>query len=219
MLKNVQEAKFRMVLLPISTIALPAADQARVSFDAFFTHILMHELMHGLGPHNIVVGGRKTTVRQELKDTYSAVEEAKADTAGLWALRYLADRKKVDAALTKTMYTTFLASAFRSIRFGINEAHGRGVAVQLNTFLDAGALKVRNDGTFTVDHAKIADAVTALVRDIMTIEAEGNYAEARRLLDRLGVVRPEVKQVLDRLSGIPVDIEPKFSTADEVAKT
>ncbi len=156
MLKNVQDAKFKLVLLPISKIALPPADQAKVSFDAFFTHILMHELMHGLGPHNITVGGRQTTVRQELKETYSTIEEAKADVSGLWALRQLADQKQLDPAIAKTMYTTFLASAFRSIRFGLNEAHGRGIAIQLNYFLDAGAFKVRPDGTFTVDEAKIA---------------------------------------------------------------
>ena len=213
MLKNMQDAKFKMVLVPISKIALPAADQAKIAFDAFFTHILMHELMHGLGPHNITVGGRQTTVRQELKETYSAIEEAKADVSGLWALRQLADQKKVDAGIAKTMYTTFLASAFRSIRFGVNEAHGRGIAVQLNYLLDAGAFKVRPDGTFTVDNAKIADAVTALTTEIMTLQAEGNYAKAKEMIERLGVVRPEVKTVLDRLTGIPVDIEPKFTTA------
>ena len=101
MLKNVQDAKFKMVLLPISKIALPAADQAKISFDAFFTHILMHELMHGLGPHNITVGGRQTTVRQELKETYSTIEEAKADVSGLWALRYLADHKQLDPAIAQ----------------------------------------------------------------------------------------------------------------------
>src|SRR4026209_1694444 len=158
-----------MVLVPISKIALPAADQSKIAFDAFFTHILMHELMHGLGPHNITVGGRKTTVRQELKETYSAIEEAKADVSGLWALRYLADHKQLDPAIAKTMYTTFLASAFRSIRFGVNEAHGRGIAIQMNYLLDAGAFKVRPGGTFAVDDAKIADAVTALTRDIMTL--------------------------------------------------
>ena len=217
MLKNMQDAKFRMVLLPISKVALPPADQAKVSFDAFFTHILMHELMHGLGPHNISVGGRQTTVRQELKETYSAIEEAKADVSGLWALRYLADHKQVDAAIAKTMYSTFLASAFRSIRFGVNEAHGRGIAVQLNYLLDAGAFKVRQDGTFTVDNAKIGDAVTALTKEIMTLQAEGTYAKAKEMIDRLGVVRPEVQKVLDRLSGIPVDIEPRFVTAAELA--
>jgi hypothetical protein len=216
MLKNVQDAKFRMVLMPISKVALPTADQARVSFDAFFTHILMHELMHGLGPHNITVGGKSTTVRQELKETYSAIEEAKADISGLWALRQLADRKHVDASIARTMYATFLASAFRSIRFGVNEAHGRGIAVQLNYLLDAGAFKVRQDGTFTVDNAKIADAVTALTKEIMTLQAEGSYAKAKDMIERLGVVRPEVQKVLDRLAGIPVDIEPKFTTAADM---
>ena len=122
-----------------------------MSFDAFFTHILMHELMHGLGPHNITVGGRATTVRQELKETYSAIEEAKADVSGLWALAQLAADKSIDPAIARTMYTTFLASAFRSIRFGVNEAHGRGIAIQLNYLLDAGAFRVNADGTFAVD--------------------------------------------------------------------
>jgi hypothetical protein len=216
MLKNVQDAKFKMVLLPISKIALPAADQAKVSFDAFFTHILMHELMHGLGPHNITVDGRQTTVRQELRDTYSAIEEAKADISGLWALQYLADHKLIDARIAKSMYTTFLASAFRSIRFGVNEAHGLGIAVQLNTLLDAGAFKVRPDGTFTVDAAKIVDAVTDLTRDLMTLEAKGDYAGAKDLLTRMGLVRPEVQKVLDKLAGVPVDIEPRYTTAAEL---
>jgi hypothetical protein len=214
MLKNVQQAKFRMVLEPIAKVALPAAQEKTVSFDAFFTHILMHELMHGLGPHNITVGGRQTTVRQELKETYSAIEEAKADVSGLWALRQLADQGKIDKEIARTMYTTFLASAFRSIRFGVNEAHGRGIAIQLNYFLDQGAFVAQPDGTFTVDESKIAAAVTSLTRDIMTLQAEGSYDKAKALIEKLGVVRPEVQKVLDKLSSVPVDIEPKFTTAD-----
>jgi len=163
------------------------------------------------------VGGRQTTVRQELKETYSTIEEAKADISGLWALRQLADKKQIDPTIAKTMYTTFLASAFRSIRFGVNEAHGRGIAIQVNYLLDAGAFKVRQDGTFTVDSAKIGDAVTALTREILTLQAEGSYTKAKDMLDRLGVVRPEVQKVLDKLAGIPVDIEPKFTTAAQLA--
>ena len=212
MLKNMQDAKFNRVLVPISKVALSAADQRHVSFDAFFTHILMHELMHGLGPHNITVAGRATTVRQELKETYSAIEEAKADVSGLWALKQLADRTLVDPAIAKTTYTTFLASAFRSIRFGVNEAHGRGIAVQLNYFLDAGAFTVQPGGTFAVDETKMDAAVTALTRDIMTLQAEGSYLKARDLIERLGVVRPPVQKVLDRLTSVPVDIEPRFVT-------
>jgi hypothetical protein len=217
MLKNVQDAKFRMVLVPISKVALAPADQSKVAFDAFFTHILMHELMHGLGPHSIQVGGRATTVRQALKETSSAIEEAKADISGLWALKSLADRGIIDKAIADTMYTTFLASAFRSIRFGINEAHGRGIAIQLNFLLDQGAVRVRTDGTFEVVAAKFPDAAAALTREIMTLQAEGSYTKAKGLIDRLGVVRPEVQKVLDRLTHVPVDIEPKFVTAEAVA--
>jgi hypothetical protein len=218
MLKNMQEAKFRVVLQPIAKVALKPADQPNLSFDAFFTHILMHELMHGLGPHNISVAGRTTTVRQELKQTYSTIEEAKADISGLWALQYLIDKGALPKELQQTMYTTFLASAFRSIRFGINEAHGRGIAIQLNTLLDAGAFVVAADGTFSVDASKIRGAVTNLTRDIMTLQAEGSYQRAQTLIDRFAVVRPEVQKVLDRLTDVPVDIAPRFVTADALER-
>ena len=216
MLRNVQQAKFQAALVPISRIVLAAADQKNVSFDAFFTHTVMHELMHGLGPHQIMAGTRATTVRQELKETYSAIEEAKADISGLFALQYLVDKGVLDAALAQSMYDTFLASAFRSIRFGINEAHGRVIAIQLNTLLDYGAFRMAPDGTFAVDSAKIRDGVIALTRELLTLEAEGNYARAQDLIQRLAVVRPEIQRALDKLKGIPVDIEPRFPAAERL---
>jgi hypothetical protein len=219
MLKNMQDAKFSKVLVPISKIALPTADQSRVSFDAFFTHILMHELMHGLGPHNITVSGKASTVRQQLKDTYSAIEEAKADISGLWALQHLIDRGVLPKTMEQTIYTTFLASTFRSIRFGINEAHGKGIAVQLNYFLDQKAVTVNADGTFAVQAEAMKKAVTSLTHDIMTLQAEGSYTKAQDLLTRLGVIRPEVQKVLDRLIDVPVDIAPRFVTAESFAQS
>ena len=107
MLKNVQDAKFAQTLVPISRVVLSPADQRDVSFDAFFTHIVVHELMHGLGPHNITVGGRQTTVRQELKETYSFLEEAKADISGLFAIQYLIDKGVLPTSLERPLYTTF----------------------------------------------------------------------------------------------------------------
>jgi len=210
MLKNVQEAKFRIVLVPISQIVLSPSDRKNVSFDAFFTHILMHELMHGLGPHEIRVADRTTTVRQELRETYSTIEEAKADISGLFALQYLIDKGVIDKSLERSIYDTFLASAFRSIRFGINEAHGRGIAIQLNYLMDTGAFRITPEGTFAVVPAKIKDGVIALTREIMTLEAEGDYVRAREMQKDLGVVRPEIQAALDRLQDIPVDIEPQF---------
>ncbi len=216
MLKNNQEAKFRTVLQPIAQVALASDDRQHVSFDAFFTHILMHELMHGLGPHNITVGGRATTVRQEFKESYSTIEEAKADISGLFALQYLVDHQKLDKSLDQTMYVTYLASMFRSIRFGISEAHGRGVAIQLNYFLDHGGVTVAQDGTFAVNPERIKQNVVDLTRDFMTMQAVGDYAAAKQMLEKMAVVRPQTQAVLDRLKGVPVDIEPRFVTAEQL---
>jgi hypothetical protein len=218
MLKNVQDAKFAKTLSPIAQIVLGTADRGDLAFEAFFTHIVMHELMHGLGPHSITVGGRQTTVRQELKETYSFLEEAKADISGLFALQHLIDKGALPRAMEQSLYTTFLASAFRSIRFGVSEAHGKGIAVQLNFLLDQNAFTVKSDGTFAVNRDRIKEGVTALTRDIMTIQADGDYAKAKALGERLGVVRPEVQQALDRLSAVPVDIEPRFTTAAQLLR-
>jgi peptidase M49-like protein len=213
MLKNVQEAKFRKTLLPISQVALSATDRRQVSFEAFFTHILMHELMHGLGPHQSAQG---LTVRKAMQEAGSALEEAKADISGLFALQRLVDKGVLDRSLERTMYVTFLASAFRSIRFGLNEAHGKGVALQLNTLLDAGGVRVGADGTFAVVPERIREAVTNLTAAIMTLQAAGDVERARDWLKTMSVVRPEVKRVLDRLANVPVDVEPRFTTAEKL---
>ena len=218
MLKNVQHAKFDSVLTPIADLALADTDRSDVSFEAFFTHILMHELMHGLGPHSIVVRGNDTTVRRQLRDTYSVIEEAKADISGLWALKYLIDRGVVDRSLERSIYTTFLASAFRSIRFGINEAHGKGVAILLNTFLDTGAVVVMPGGMFAVDHERIGAAVEGLTRRLMTVQADGDYAAAQAILEHFGTIRPEVRRVLNRLENIPIDIQPHYVTANALSE-
>jgi hypothetical protein len=218
MLKNIQEAKFQRVLVPISKVALAPQDRKNVSFEAFFTHILMHELMHGLGPHNITVNGKETTVRQALQSASSAIEEAKADISGLWALQQLVNKGTLDKAMERTMYTTYLASMFRSIRFGTDEAHGKGVALQLNHFLDTGAVKVNPDGTFAVVPEKIQGSINDLAKQLMELQGRGDRAQAEALLAKLGVVRPEVKRVLDRLQNVPVDIEPRFITADQLVR-
>jgi hypothetical protein len=211
MLKNVQDAKFQKVLLPIAAVALPAADRSKVSFDAFFTHILMHEMLHGIGPQQVHATG--DGLRQALKENASALEEAKADIAGLWGLQRLADANAISPEIARTMYTTYLASMFRSIRFGLTEAHGKGVALQMNSLLDQGAVVVNADGTFSIVDAKIKDAVANLAKQIMTIQAEGNYQAAKDLLTKMAVNRPEVQKVLDRLKDVPIDIEPRFVSA------
>ena len=214
MLKNVQDAKFNKVLVPITRVVLTPAQQGAVAFDSFFTHILMHELMHGLGPHNITVDGQATTVRLQLKELYSSIEEAKADVTGLWALQQLIDKGVIDKQMQRTLYTTYLASMFRSVRFGLTESHARGVAMQFNYFTDEGAIKFdASTGKFSADDAKMKAAVTKLTHDLLTIEAEGSYDKAKAILDKYSNIRPDMKGALDRLNNVPVDIEPIFPMA------
>jgi hypothetical protein len=226
MLKNVQEAKFRSVLLPIARRMLTKQAMVDVSFESFFTHIVAHELMHGLGPHQIKVNGVDTNPRQQLKELYSAIEEAKADVTGLFALQYMMDHAQEmgltkvlpsDDAAQRQLYTTFLASSFRSLRFGLSDAHGKGMAVQFNYLMDKGGFVQHGDGTFSVDMKKIKSAVADLDHDLLTIEAQGDYDGAKKMLDELGVIRPPVKRALEQLQGIPTDIEPIFVTAEELA--
>lgn len=216
MLKNVQEAKFKLILMPIARAALAPADQKLVDFDAFFTSVLMHELMHGLGPHDIVVGGKKTTARQALEETASAIEEAKADVAGMWAMQRLIDKGTLPRTMEQTMYTTYLAGTFRTLRFGTTEAHGKGMAVQLNYLVDHGAVKIGKDGVFTVDAAKMKEGIAGLTHDLLMLEATGDHAAAKQLLDTQGVIRPEVARMFERLRGVPVDIDPVPVTAREL---
>jgi hypothetical protein len=214
MLKNVQDAKFNKTLIPISKVVLDPSEQSALAFDSFFTHILCHELMHGLGPHNITIGGQETTPRKQLKELYSAIEEAKADMTGLWALQFMIDKNIIAKSMERTLYTTYLASMFRSVRFGISEAHGRGVAMQFNYLTDEGAIKFNEaKGTFSVDHAKIKDSVRKLTTELLMIEAEGSYDRAKAILDKYAVIRPPMQQALDKLKDVPVDIEPVFPLA------
>ncbi len=217
MLKNVQEAKFNKVLAPIAKVVLDPSQQNEVAFDPFFTHILAHELMHGLGPHNIKVNGKDSTPRLQLKELYSAIEEAKADITGLWALQYLMDKGAVDKAMERAFYITYLASSFRSVRFGINEAHGKGQALQFNYLTDEGAIKIDEaSGVVSINFDKIKDAVKKLTAEILTIEAEGSYDKAKAMLDKYGVIRPGMQKGLDKLSNVPVDIEPKYTLAEKL---
>jgi hypothetical protein len=214
MLKNVQEAKFRAILVPIAGRVLPSLAQADLSFDSFFTHILAHELAHGIGPHQLRIDGRATTPRQELKELYSAIEEAKADVGGLFMLQYMFDKKLLPggAEAERKLYTSFLASSFRTLRFGLHEAHGKGMALQFNYLREKGAFTANAGGTFTVAFGKIKQAVGDLNRDLLTVEATGDYARAKSMLDQWGRLTPELERAIAKLTDIPTDIDPKTAS-------
>ena len=213
MLKNVQEAKFEATLMPISKRVLAAAGAGTdLSFDAFFTHILAHELSHGIGPHQIT--GERARDHAAAGDEGAVQRDRRSQSRchGLFMLQYMYDHRMLPNAhgSETQLYTTFLASAFRSLRFGLKEAHGKGMALQFNYLMDKGAVTSNADGTFAVNMGKIKGGVRDLDHDLLTLEATGDYAGAKRMLRQLGVIRPVLQKAFDRLAEIPVDIEPVF---------
>jgi hypothetical protein len=215
LLKNVMDAKFRMSGQPIAMRVLDPDQRQFLNFDAYFNFVLFHELSHGLGPGLITQpNGERTDVRLLLKDTYSSIEECKADVLGVWNILYAIDNNLYMSFTPRQLFVTYAGLHFRSMRFGIDEAHGRGTAVQWNWLREQGAIVPKGD-TFTVDLTRMHPAIKSLATELLMIEATGDYARAQRLLTKYGVSTPEIESVTARLKDIPVDITPFFPAAGE----
>lgn len=219
MLKNVSEAKFKHILQPIADTCIKEEQKKHVDFESFFTHTTCHECCHGIGPHTITLpSGQKSTVRLELQELHSALEEAKADIVGLWALNFLINQELLSKSLIKSMYVSFLAGCFRSIRFGLEEAHGKGQALQFNWLFEKGAFVLHSDRTFSVDFTKVEGAVESLSREILTIQAKGDKVAAKSLLDKYGKMSQPLRCAMEKLEKVqvPVDIVPVFGTVNKL---
>ncbi|MFZ5515837.1 MAG: dipeptidyl-peptidase 3 family protein [Candidatus Zhuqueibacterota bacterium] len=212
MLKNVQEAKFDKILKPIAEQVIDEAQLADVTFEAYFNHILLHEVSHGLGPGFITLpSGEKTTVNKMLAETYSTMEEAKADVCGNFNVQYLIDAGVFPAELEKSLYITYLAGMFRSVRFGIESAHGRANMIQFNYLMEKGAFQF-NEATrrFSVDQSKVKDAIKSLANALLTIQARGDYSGAKDFYSRYGTMTDVMASALAGLGHVPVDIKPIY---------
>ena len=185
-----------------------------VSLDAYFNEVLHHELSHGLGPGTITVGGRKTEVRHELKDLYDTLEEAKADVMGVYNILALIEEGEMPAALRRALEPTYVAGLFRSARFGVGEAHGQGVTAQFNYLQEKGALTVDGQGRYRAVSEKFPAAVRDLLRDMLLLQATGDYAGTQRFLERYGKATPELLAAIGRLGDVPVDVRPVYAYAE-----
>ena len=216
LLKNVMDAKFAMSGRPIAERVIAKDQLAGVSFDAYFNHVLFHELSHGLGP-GIIQGpdGQRVEARLLLKNLYSTIEECKADVVGMWNILYALDQKWLTSFDDKALGVTVAALAFRSMRFGIAEAHGGATAVQWNWFREKGAITPADGGRFRVVPAKFREAVRSLAEQLLVIEATGDFARGKKLLDHYAKSTPEIEKVIGLLKDIPVDITPVFVAAGE----
>lgn len=217
MLKNVHEAKFEKLLKPIAEIVLDPSELQYVTFDAFFNHTLMHEMSHGVGPGFITINGRQTEVKKELKETYSTIEECKADILGMYNNIFMIEKGVYPKEMEKQTWVTFLAGAFRSMRFGISEAHGGGNAIIYNYLLGKGAYVYdEKNQKVSVNFEKIFPALKELANLILTIQAEGNYQGAKNLIAKYAVSSPSMQVLTKKLESLPVDIKPVFEIEKEL---
>ena len=206
-LKNAMQAKFDKILRPIAGELVADDQQSHITFDAFFSNVMFHEVAHGLGIKNTVNG--KGTVRDALKEQHGALEEGKADILGLYMITQLHRRGELKGQSLDDNYVTFMASIFRSIRFGASNAHGKANAAQFSFFQERGAfIRDSASGKYRVNFEKMGSAVDALARQILEFQGNGDYAGVSRFLSERGKLSPTLQLDLARLGskGIPVDI-------------
>lgn len=205
-LKNAMRAKYDKILIPISEVLIDESQRHHITFDAFFSNTMFHEVAHGLGIKNTINGAG--TVRNALKEHASALEEGKADILGLYMIQQLHARGELDANL-HDYYVTFMTGIFRSVRFGASSAHGKANMIRFNFFQQRGAFtRDPETGTYKVNFAEFEKAVEELSKVILTLQGDGDYEGVAGLVAEMGVIGEQLGEDLDRLgeSGIPVDI-------------
>ncbi len=211
MLKNIIDAKYDAILLPIARKVMAPEHISRVDREAYFDFILHHELSHGLGPGKLVKDGRETEVRLELKDLYSALEEAKADVLGMYDIYSLIDKGVLPPSKGENLSWTVVPGLFRSARFGQTEAHGLGVVCQFNFLAEKGALSISEDGEFAPVESKWRGAVRDLAHELLMLQANADYDAAKAWVERYGKVSPAMQKAFDSLADVPVDVRPVYA--------
>jgi len=205
-LKNAMKAKFDKILVPIAKKLISADQQKYITFDAFFSNTMFHEVAHGMGIKNTIDGSG--TVRHALKEQYSAIEEGKADILGLYLVTRLNEMGEFTDTDLMDNYVTFMAGIFRSVRFGASSAHGKANMIRFNYFNEKGAFNKNEDGTYSIDIEKMKEASKELTQLIIKIQGDGDYNAAKKLVEEKGIIKPQLQADLNKLSeaGIPVDI-------------
>ncbi len=205
-LKNAMKAKFDEILVPLADVLIDSAQLRHITFEAFFANTMFHEVAHGLGIKNTING--KGTVRDALQEQFSALEEGKADILGLYMVSQLFEQGELKEGELMDYYVTFMASIFRSVRFGASSAHGKANMLRFNYFKDKGAFKRGENGRYAVDMDGMKQAMTDLSALILELQGNGDKKAVEELFNNMGGVGPQLQQDLDRLTnlGIPVDI-------------
>ncbi|MEL1250760.1 dipeptidyl-peptidase 3 family protein [Aurantiacibacter gilvus] len=210
-LANVLGAKFDMILDPIADVVLSQEQAALVSRKYMQLFTLFHELSHSLGPGTITIDGRETTVNEELREQYSALEESKADVMGIYNLLYMMERGELPESEKSELLATYVAGLFRSMRFGIEEAHGKGAAAQYGYLLEYGAYAWDEDaGHFVIDEDRLVSGITELLRTELMLQATGDYDGTIAFFEQYAHLDEHAEAVIAEMDHIPVDIRPIY---------
>ena len=206
-LKNAMRAKYEKILEPIADVLVDQTQRKHITFDAFFSNTMFHEVAHGLGIKNTIDGSN--TVQKAMLDLASSMEEGKADILGLYMITELHKAGELGDSDLRDFYVTFMAGIFRSIRFGAASAHGKANMVGFNFFLDEGAfVRDAETGRYSVEFEGMKGAIANLSRLLLTLQGDGDYEGAKELTETKGIITPQLQADLDRLTNasIPVDI-------------
>lgn len=210
-LSNVLGAKYDRILAPIGRLVLSERQAPLVVKKYMQLETLFHELSHSLGPGTIVKDGRTTTVNAELKDRYSALEEAKADVMGVWNIVFMMEKGELPIAEKDKLWPTYFAGIFRSVRFGVTDAHGEGAALQYGYLKEKGAFRWdAAQGHYVIDPAKMEAGLKALLHDQLMLQALGDYEGTKAFFDRYAHLDEHAEAAIAAMEEIPVDILPVY---------
>jgi hypothetical protein len=214
--KNFMDARVSAVILPIATKMLTPAQVADVTGDGYLTSTILHEISHGLGPAFAHVDGKQVDIREAIGPMYGGLEEAKADVTGIFLAKWLVDRKILPEPMLHSIYGSYVAGIFRTLRFGTGEAHGRAEMMEFNYLLEHGALSQGGDGRYTIDYAAMPEAIASLAEKLLTFEAKGDRAGVEDWYAKYDVMPPALVRSLESTKDIPVDIVPEFELSSGV---
>lgn len=214
--KNFMDARVNYVILPIAKVLMVPDQAAKASGDGYLAGTIMHEICHGLGPAYARVNGKQIDIREAIGPSFSGLEEAKADVVGMYALKWLVDHNALPKDKLEEYYTSYLAGNFRTLRFGVGEAHGQAEMMEFNYHLEHGGFQRDEQGRYFVDYDKLSASIASLAKELLTMEATGDRARTEAWMKKYDVMPKNLVEALKKVSDVPVDLDPTFGFPDNV---